>query len=97
MRTDARVCNLSYLQTDWYIDQMRRPAYNSPSVPINWSRLDYVSGTNEMVPIQPNLKEQVKEFYRQDPTRAKQAFGDDPFELKNILNCLLYTSPSPRD
>lgn len=85
VRTDARVCNLSYLQTDWYIDQMRRPAYNSPSVPINWSRLDYVSGTNEMVPVQPNLKEQVKEFYRQDPTRAKQAFGDDPFELKNIL------------
>ena len=31
VRTDARVCNLSYLQTDWYIDQMRRPAYDSPS------------------------------------------------------------------
>ncbi len=28
VRTDARVCNLSYLQTDWYIDQMRRPAYD---------------------------------------------------------------------
>ena len=24
-RTDARTCNLSYLQTDWYIDQMKRP------------------------------------------------------------------------
>ena len=23
VRTDMRVCNLSYLQTDWYIDQMR--------------------------------------------------------------------------
>uniref|UniRef100_UPI0040251622 glycosyltransferase family 117 protein n=1 Tax=Prevotella sp. TaxID=59823 RepID=UPI0040251622 len=43
-RTDARVCNLSYLQTDWYIDQMKRPAYNSPAVPITWSRLDYCSG-----------------------------------------------------
>ena len=33
-RTDARVCNLSYLQTDWYIDQMVRPAYDSPKLPI---------------------------------------------------------------
>ncbi len=47
--TDARVCNLSYLQTDWYIDQMMRPAYNSPSVPITWPRLDFCSGTNEYV------------------------------------------------
>ena len=33
VRTDTRVCNLSYLQTDWYIDQMRRPAYKSPERP----------------------------------------------------------------
>ena len=30
-RTDARVCNLSYASADWYIDQMLRPAYDSPA------------------------------------------------------------------
>ena len=33
VRTDTRDCNLEYLQTDWYIDQMKRPAYNSPACP----------------------------------------------------------------
>ena len=83
--TDVRVCNLSYLQTDWYIDQMRRPAYDSPSVPISWPRLDYCSGTNEYVLVQPDLKEQVKELYREHPKEAAEQFGDEPFELKNIL------------
>lgn len=83
--TDARVCNLSYLQTDWYIDQMMRPAYNSPSVPITWSRLDFCSGTNEYVSVEPEAKKQILDFYKQDPENAKKQFGDEPFELKNIL------------
>ena len=85
VRTDARVCNLSYLQTDWYIDQMRRPAYDSPSVPITWSRLEYCAGTNEYVQIEPKLKEQVLQLYQDQPEEARQQFGDEPFELKNIL------------
>lgn len=85
VRTDARVCNLSYLQTDWYIDQMRRPAYDSPSLPINWSRLDYVSGTNEYVPVAPDFKQTVLKYYQDNPEVARKQYGDDPFELKNIL------------
>ena len=83
--TDARVCNLSYLQTDWYIDQMKRPAYNSPSVPITWPRLDFCSGTNEYVTVEPGAKQQILEFYKQNPEAAKKQFGDEPFELKNVL------------
>ena len=83
--TDARVCNLSYLQTDWYIDQMKRPAYNSPSVPITWPRLDFCSGTNEYVTVEPEAKQQILDFYKQDPETAKKQLGEDPFELKNVL------------
>ena len=86
VRTDARVCNLSYLQTDWYIDQMIRPAYDSPSLPITWNRLEYCAGTNEYVQVDPSLKEQVIEIYRQNPEEARKQFGDEPFELKNILD-----------
>ena len=85
VRTDARVCNLSYLQTDWYIDQMRRPAYDSPSVPITWSRLEYCAGTNEYVQVDPSLKSQVLQLYKDSPVEAATQFGDEPFELKNIL------------
>lgn len=84
-RTDVRVCNLSYLQTDWYIDQMRRPAYDSPSVPINWNRIDYVQGHNEAVAIRPEAMSTIVKYYEQDPENAKKEFGDNPYELKNIL------------
>ncbi|MBP3789509.1 MAG: DUF2723 domain-containing protein [Prevotella sp.] len=85
VRTDARVCNLSYLQTDWYIDQMVRPAYDSPSLPITWKRLEYCAGTNEYVQVDPRLKQEVLSFYAENPQQARAQFGDEPFELKNIL------------
>ena len=85
VRLDTRVCNLSYLQTDWYIDQMVRPAYDSPSLPITWSRLEYCSGTNEYIEVEPEAEEQLKKFYAENPEAARAQFGDEPFELKNIL------------
>jgi len=95
-RTDARTCNLSYLQTDWYIDQMKRPAYDSPSLPITWDRLEYVEGQNEYVPIRPDIQKQLDAMYNQADSalksgnpevmnELKKQFGENPYELKNIL------------
>jgi hypothetical protein len=42
-RTDTRACNMSYLQTEWYVDQMVRQAYQSEPLPIRWSRARYSS------------------------------------------------------
>ena len=50
-RTDTRDCNLEYLQTDWYIDQMKRPAYDSPALPISMEHDDYKEGRMEYVPV----------------------------------------------
>lgn len=79
-RTDARVCNLSYLRTDWYTDQMRRPAYDSPALPITWSRYFYVdNGKHTYYPIRPEGKAMLDEIKKNNP-------GVDPYEVSYIID-----------
>ena len=82
-RTDARVCNLSYLQTDWYTDQMKRPAYDSPGLPITWDRINYAGNTNIYVYVFP-MEDFIKQYSNAFPDKFKKAFGDNPFELNKI-------------
>lgn len=85
VRRDARICNLSYAQTDWYIYQQQCPLYDAPGLPITWSKDQYQEGKNEYVAIRPELKKQIEELYQKHPEEARDSFGNDPFEVKNIL------------
>ena len=78
-RTDARCCNLSYLMTDWYIDQMKRPAYESPALPISFKRIDYEEGTNDFITINPEDKEILLK------NNSREAV-ENSFELHNVMD-----------
>ena len=86
IRTDVRVCNTSYLQTDWYIDQMKRQAYNSDPLPITWTRDQYIQGTRDHAYIIKRTEApidlgQALDWIRSDDPRHKQIPGtSEPFD-----------------
>ncbi len=72
-RSDARVCNLTYLGGDWYIDVMRRKAYDGDGLPFGLEREDYLEGKNDVVMIQKrmstplNIKDAISFVQSKDP------------------------------
>jgi hypothetical protein len=111
-RTDVRVVNLSLLNTDWYIDQMKRRAYDSSPVPISFTEDQYRQGTRDYVPIVDrgvegyiNLKE-LMDFVRSDNQQTKipmqsgkslDFLPTNKFRLPVDLEAVLATGTVPQE
>lgn len=91
-RDDVRACNLSYLQTDWYISQMKRPYYHSPGLPISWSEEDYMPGKNEIAWVENRLNAPLEvkkafQFLRSaDPRTKRDGEGYIPSDQLYVLS-----------
>lgn len=91
-RNDVRACNLSYLQTDWYISQMKRPYYNSPALPISWEYEDFMPGKNEVVWVENRLnaplevKKAFQFLHSTDPRTKRDGEGYLPSDQLYVLS-----------
>ena len=90
-RTDVRIVNLSLLNTDWYIDMMKRTFYDSSPVPFSFTKSEYVQGTRDVLYYQEmglQGRWYVKDFLdyakRSDDAVMFTAFGgtDSPKKLQ---------------
>ncbi len=64
IRTDVRVVNLSLFNTDWYIDQMKRAAYESAPIPSKMTKNKYKQGTRDYLPISKRNNNKYIELIR---------------------------------
>ncbi len=85
-RTDVRVIVLTYFNTDWYLQQMRRQAYESEPLPFTLELENYKQGVNDYLPFveNPNLKTdqinltQLLKLIKEDhpALKIKASFGE---------------------
>ena len=75
-RTDVRVVCTTLFPTDWYIDSMKRKAYESDPLPISFEHSQYVEGTRDYILYAPRTDERISindfmSFVASDDERAK--------------------------
>jgi len=78
VRTDIRVVNLSYLNTEWYIEQMQKKAYTSEPLPFSLTKDKYEEGVRNVTYLKPDPNLFLNEKYELNKakyeTRYQQLF-----------------------
>ena len=98
-RTDVRVCNTSYLQTDWYANQMKRQAYNSDPLPISWTEKEYGHGNRNIVYLRPGSSQIVSvgaalDLVKNDAPGIKETNGKFTYHVLPYNNLIISVDSS---